>query len=193
MQSPFVFAMRPIGRRKPPVRIYKLLQTRQQHAHSWRYFTPFRIFFFAYLLVSALLCRVFFRSCLFGCILFHRLCGSCMHFEAFQEFCFQASCAQAKFLKFVTSCSKPPILGFATLEPPFTVRCVTESSRDDRYTVGSVVSNFFRGSVSGTDTQRLPTSSTCFNLLKLPLYKSKRILREKLEYALQAGAGFELS
>jgi hypothetical protein len=48
----------------------------------------------------------------------------------------------------------------------------------------------FRG---GTNTERLPTASTCFNLLKLPLYKSKRVLRDKLRYALNAGAGFELS
>lgn len=27
------------------------------------------------------------------------------------------------FLKFVTSCSKPPLLGFAYLQPPFTIRC----------------------------------------------------------------------
>ena len=27
-------------------------------------------------------------------------------------------------LQFVTSCSKPPLLGFAHLEPPFSVRCV---------------------------------------------------------------------
>ena len=28
------------------------------------------------------------------------------------------------FLKFVTSCSKPPLLGFAHLQPPFTIQCV---------------------------------------------------------------------
>lgn len=28
------------------------------------------------------------------------------------------------FLQFVTSCSKPPLLGFAHLEPPFSIRCV---------------------------------------------------------------------
>ena len=30
------------------------------------------------------------------------------------------------FLKFVTSCSKPPLLGFAYLDPPFSVRCVEQ-------------------------------------------------------------------
>lgn len=28
------------------------------------------------------------------------------------------------FLKFVTSCSRPPLLGFQYLEPPFSIRCV---------------------------------------------------------------------
>jgi len=40
---------------------------------------------------------------------------------------------------------------------------------------------------------RLPTSSTCMNLLKLPEFPDEKILREKLLYAIQAGAGFELS
>ena len=97
---------------------------------------------------------------------------------------------QARFLKFVTSCSKPPVLGFAALQPPFSIRAVTESSAEDRYTLGSAVINFFR---PGTDTSRLPTSSTCFNLLKLPIYKSRRALKEKLLYSINSGAGFELS
>ena len=51
---------------------------------------------------------------------------------------------QGKFLKFATSCSKPPVLGFRTMRPPPTIRAVTDSSREERYTVGSVVANFFR-------------------------------------------------
>ncbi|KHJ90049.1 HECT-domain protein [Oesophagostomum dentatum] len=31
------------------------------------------------------------------------------------------------FLKFVTSCSPPPLLGFSSLEPPFSIRCVEVS------------------------------------------------------------------
>lgn len=40
---------------------------------------------------------------------------------------------------------------------------------------------------------RLPTASTCFNLLKLPNYTRKVVLKEKLRYALSSNAGFELS
>ncbi|KAJ8686743.1 hypothetical protein QAD02_022537 [Eretmocerus hayati] len=75
---------------------------------------------------------------------------------------------KSQLLKFVTSCSRPPLLGFKELDPPF---CIQHT--------GSV--------------DRLPTSSTCMNLLKLPEFPDEKTLREKLLYAIQAGAGFELS
>jgi ubiquitin-protein ligase E3 C len=59
-----------------------------------------------------------------------------------------------KFVKFVTSCSRPPLLGFKELVPKFCIRN------------------------AGVDDDRLPTSSTCVNLLKLPNFSSYRILRE---------------
>ena len=43
------------------------------------------------------------------------------------------------------------------------------------------------------ETQRLPTASTCFNLLKLPNFKSRAVLRERLLYAIRSASGFELS
>ncbi|KYN18133.1 PREDICTED: ubiquitin-protein ligase E3C [Trachymyrmex cornetzi] len=75
---------------------------------------------------------------------------------------------KGQLLKFVTSCSRPPLLGFKELDPPF---CIQHAGTVDR----------------------LPTSSTCMNLLKLPEFPDEKILREKLLYAIQAGAGFELS
>ncbi|KAF2754009.1 hypothetical protein EJ05DRAFT_480019 [Pseudovirgaria hyperparasitica] len=72
-------------------------------------------------------------------------------------------------IKFVTSTPRAPLLGFGQLNPPFTIRD------------------------SGRDEVRLPTSSTCVNLLKLPMYSSFEVLREKLLYAVSAGAGFDLS
>ncbi|KAG7205243.1 hypothetical protein KM043_018323 [Ampulex compressa] len=75
---------------------------------------------------------------------------------------------KGQLLKFVTSCSRPPLLGFKELDPPF---CIQHA--------GSV--------------DRLPTSSTCMNLLKLPEFPDEKTLREKLLYAIQSGAGFELS
>lgn len=97
------------------------------------------------------------------------------------------------FLKFVTSCSKPPLLGFANLEPPFTIRCVEVSDdQDPGDTVGSVLRGFF--AIRRSDpVDRLPTSSTCFNLLKLPNYQRRSTLREKLRYAIKCNPGFELS
>ncbi|CAF4795444.1 unnamed protein product [Pieris macdunnoughi] len=73
-----------------------------------------------------------------------------------------------QLLKFVTSCSRPPLLGFKDLQPPF---CIQSAGSSDR----------------------LPSSSTCMNLLKIPETNSEEVLAEKLLYAIQAGAGFELS
>ncbi|KAG1784544.1 HECT-domain-containing protein [Suillus plorans] len=73
------------------------------------------------------------------------------------------------FLRFVTSCSRPPLLGFKQLNPLFAIRD------------------------AGSDEHRLPTSSTCVNLLKLPRYTSEQKLRDKLLQAISSGAGFDLS
>jgi len=97
------------------------------------------------------------------------------------------------FLKFVTSCSRAPLLGFAYLEPPFSIRCIEVSDDQDQGdTLGSVVRGFL-AIKKNKSTVRLPTSSTCFNLLKLPNYSKKSLLSEKLRYAIRAQAGFELS
>ncbi|XP_005112992.2 ubiquitin-protein ligase E3B [Aplysia californica] len=97
------------------------------------------------------------------------------------------------FLKFVTSCSKPPLMGFAHMEPPFSIRCVEVSDdQDTGDTVGSVLKGFFN--IKKKDSVwLLPTSSTCFNLLKLPNYPKKSILRDKLRYAIHSNSGFENS
>ncbi|KXZ44858.1 hypothetical protein GPECTOR_61g811 [Gonium pectorale] len=81
---------------------------------------------------------------------------------------------QGKFLKFITSCSRPPLLGFRYLEPRL---CIQMS--------GSML--------DPAAPQRLPTASTCMNLLKLPPYRTTSAMREKLLYAINSGAGFDLS
>ncbi|KAF2366386.1 HECT domain [Trinorchestia longiramus] len=73
-----------------------------------------------------------------------------------------------QLLKFVTSCSRPPLLGFKDLHPPF---CIQPSGSD----------------------QRLPSAATCMNLLKLPEYRDPITLKEKLLYSITSNAGFELS
>ncbi|KAJ3552359.1 hypothetical protein NM688_g4189 [Phlebia brevispora] len=67
-------------------------------------------------------------------------------------------------LRFATSCSRPPLLGFKELVPNFAIRD------------------------AGSDESRLPTASTCVNLLKLPRYHSEKTLREKLLQAIQSNA-----
>ena len=83
-------------------------------------------------------------------------------------------------LKFVTSCPRPPLLGFATLQPPFCIHRV-RSTRS------------FMEFLTRKEEDRLPTASTCMNLLKLPEYLNSRTLRDKLLYAINSNAGFELS
>ena len=73
-----------------------------------------------------------------------------------------------QLLKFVTSCSRPPLLGFKELHPPF---CVMSGGKEDR----------------------LPSASTCMNILKLPMYPDISTMKNRLLYAISSGAGFELS
>ncbi|KAK1827684.1 hypothetical protein QBC39DRAFT_167566 [Podospora conica] len=72
-------------------------------------------------------------------------------------------------LKFVTSTPRAPLLGFSQLNPPFSIRD------------------------GGGDDTRLPSASTCVNLLKLPRYSTLEQLRLKLLQAVKSGAGFDLS
>ncbi|KAM0789662.1 hypothetical protein ACM66B_006527 [Microbotryomycetes sp. NB124-2] len=76
---------------------------------------------------------------------------------------------RADLVKFVTSCGRPPLLGFQELNPRFAIRH------------------------AGDDQTRLPSASTCVNLLKLPAFTDEAQLRTKLLYAIESGAGFDLS
>ncbi|KAK3002828.1 hypothetical protein RJ639_018859 [Escallonia herrerae] len=72
-----------------------------------------------------------------------------MFWEVLKEFSVEN---QRKFLKFVTGCSRGPLLGFKHLEPTF---CIQRAA----------------GNASEEALDRLPTSATCMNLLKLPPYR----------------------
>ncbi|KAJ2364070.1 ubiquitin-protein ligase (E3) [Coemansia sp. RSA 2610] len=75
--------------------------------------------------------------------------------------------------RFATSCERPPLLGFAELNPRF---CISGYTANE-----------------GVLDSRLPSASTCVNLLKLPVYSSRQILRGKLIAAIESNAGFDLS
>ena len=72
---------------------------------------------------------------------------------------------KSSFLFFVTSCSRPPTMGFASMKP---LICIHRSP----------------------DVTFLPTANTCMNVLRLPDYKNRQVLRQKLLYAINAKAGF---
>ncbi|KAL9642998.1 hypothetical protein ABK040_010690 [Willaertia magna] len=65
-------------------------------------------------------------------------------------------------LKFICSLSRPPLLGFKDLHPKICIQKID-------------------------DTERLPSSSTCYSLLKLPCYKTRKEMKEKLIKALEQG------
>ncbi|KAI5650967.1 hypothetical protein M9H77_36972 [Catharanthus roseus] len=49
------------------------------------------------------------------------------------------------------------------------------------------------GNASEVALDQLPTEATCTNLLKLPPYRSKEQMEQKLLYAINAATGFDLS
>ena len=52
----------------------------------------------------------------------------------------------------------------------------------------------YGGYYYGTDeSERLPTSSTCMNILRMPNYENKLKMKNKILYAIRAKSGFELS
>jgi ubiquitin-protein ligase E3 C len=82
---------------------------------------------------------------------------------------------QREFLRFVTSCSRQPILGFGQLSPPFNIMKIPAYVGDE------------------TAAPRLPMASACFNQFKLPIYDTIEELRAKVLYAIQSKSGFELT
>lgn len=91
-------------------------------------------------------------------------------------------------LRFATSCSRPPLMGFRYLQPVFTVRLVDGGGEAGG--MFAAVSSMFR---NRPDRSKLPTASTCFNMLKIPRYRSKAVLRQKLLVAINAKTGFNLT
>ena len=89
---------------------------------------------------------------------------------------------QRKLLKFMTSCSRQPLLGFSSLEP---APCIQQIRIPDAIFLGTPDEILKR--------TPLPTSSTCMNLLKVPNYRTKELMRTKLLVAIESESGFELT
>lgn len=90
---------------------------------------------------------------------------------------------QGNLLRFVTSCSRQPLLGFAQLQPPFCIQKIPAYA--SQYTGLEPP--------QPNEVPRLPSAATCMNLLKLPMYDSVETLRDRLLYAIRSNSGFELS
>lgn len=87
---------------------------------------------------------------------------------------------QGNLLKFITSCSRQPLLGFSQLHPPLGIQRVPLHENGMDIPLEGV-------------SARLPTAATCMNLLKLPQYSSVEELETKLALAISYSSGFELS
>lgn len=102
---------------------------------------------------------------------------------------------QHQLLRFMTSCSRQPLLGFGSLAPAPCIQQIRlpdalfepHLQHHDKTVAIHEHESFLRKQTP------LPTSSTCMNLLKLPNYRSKDLMRFKLIVAIESGAGFELS
>jgi hypothetical protein len=73
-----------------------------------------------------------------------------------------------QFLQFVTGCERVPVGGLARLSPQFVIM------------------------KNGGQSDRLPTSHTCFHALLLPEYTSKEYLADRMSLALKNAHGFGL-
>lgn len=81
---------------------------------------------------------------------------------------------QNKWLKFVTACSRPPLLGFRDLHPKL---CIVKAGSDN----------------DSEAQKRLPTSATCMNMLKLPPITSAEQISKQMLFAIDHAQGFDLS
>ena len=109
------------------------------------------------------------------------------------------------FLKFVTSCERPPSLGFGSLDPKFTIQRVDTNGNYHfvcrlcrqilLYICLIHIHDYYLLLIfyPPVDDSRLPTASTCFNILKLPTYSSAKALKTKLMHSIHSGSGFEMS
>lgn len=95
-----------------------------------------------------------------------------------------------KLLKFVTGCSRPPLLGFKVKK-----KTLVFDSKNSRFSIHFLQDLYpqFTIQVVPAEQKRLPTAATCMNLLKLPRFNNETTLRQKLTYAIESEAGFELS
>ena len=69
-------------------------------------------------------------------------------------------------------------------------KLLTFSTGSDRAPVSGLKNMKFYIIKDGNETEKLPTSHTCFNQLLIPEYPTKDILRDKLEMAVNNATGF---
>ena len=94
---------------------------------------------------------------------------------------------KSKLLKFSTGLIKAPFFGFESLNPKFAVMFCRDGLK--RTEDGMEETGLGQNEID----ERLPTSSTCSYLLKMPMYSSKEVMKNRLITAITSNAGFDLA
>ena len=103
-------------------------------------------------------------------------------------------------LRFITGSNKVPLDGY---NPPLTITKAAVAVRERVAAAALLSSGGGGGSGGGTGTSAgagtaaaalpLPTAHTCFNQLVLPEYPTKKLLRERLLFAVAETEGFHMT
>jgi ubiquitin-protein ligase E3 C len=117
---------------------------------------------------------------------------------------------RSQLLHYVTSCSRPPLLGFAALQPGcvFPPFCLTRRHDPSGFQIQRM---HIQGGAPANANDFLPMAATCMNILKLPPYTDigcfiflrlfasavsctvADTMRTKLVYAMNSNSGFFLA
>ncbi|KAI8866753.1 HECT-domain-containing protein, partial [Ramicandelaber brevisporus] len=95
------------------------------------------------------------------------------------------SAERRKLVQFITSCERPPLMGFSELRP--SIQIVPDHGVESANQAAAATV------ATAANTSRLPTASTCVNQLRLPVYTAEDVMYQKLRRAILSGAGFDLS
>jgi len=94
-----------------------------------------------------------------------------------------------QLLQFTTSNRRPPLMGFKNLQPEFKIQPISTLTQNSNPITSTIQSIFSKKPTKDP----LPSSATCFNTLKLPMYTTKKILKDKLLKCIKEAKGFHLS
>ena len=119
----------------------------------------------------------------------HTIIDNPMHDEEYES-CFWSVLEEfseedmSRFLEFVTGVGRPPINGFANMNPPVT---------SGEFTHIQLLIRFFPYAMKENETLPLALSHTCSNQITIPYYQSKEELKKYLLMSIYEAEGYGYS